>query len=352
VKIISLESFEIKISPKVLDDLSYRLANTRWPDEVKDSKWNYGANLSYMKELIDYWQKEYDWRRKEAELNQFSHYLTKIDGHNIHFIHEHGKGPNPTPIIITHGWPGSFYEICKLIPLLTDPESYGGEPDESFDIIIPSLPGFGFSDHNIKNDVNTLSWTAQLWAKLMTKELGYKQFASAGGDFGSIVTQYLADLHPELLIGIHLTYIGYYTDVLGESDLSKNEKSYLNNLQEWITREGAYFMIHSTKPQTLSYGLNDSPVGLAAWITEKFQSWTDKSSIIGRISKDELLTNIMIYWVSETINSSIRTYASTAPEKMKPLPSIPTAFASFPETTFINAFPFCPSFLKKILNTK
>ena len=171
----------------------------------------------------------------------------------------------------------------------------------------------------------------ELWAKLMTQELGYKQFASAGGDFGSIVTQYLADLHPELLIGIHLTYIGYYTDVVSESDLSEAEKSYLNNLQEWIIREGAYFMIHSTKPQTLSYGLNDSPVGLAAWITEKFQSWTDKSSVIGRISKDELLTNIMIYWLSETINSSIRTYANTTPVKMKPLPSIPTAFASFPD---------------------
>jgi microsomal epoxide hydrolase len=170
VKIISLESFKIKITQKELDDLSNRLANTRWPDEVEDSNWNYGANLSYMKELINYWQKDYDWHRKEAELNQFSHYLTKIDGHNIHFIHEHGKGPNPTPIIITHGWPGSFFEICKLIPLLTDPESHGGEADDSFDVIIPSLPGFGFSDRNIKSSVSALSWTAELWAKLMTKE--------------------------------------------------------------------------------------------------------------------------------------------------------------------------------------
>jgi pimeloyl-ACP methyl ester carboxylesterase len=236
------------------------------------------------------------------------------------------------PIIITHGWPGSFFEICKLIPLLTDPARYGGDPADSFDVIVPSLPGYGFSDRPRERSMMSSRRAAGLWVKLMRDVLGYKRFAAAGGDFGSIVTQHLAADNPELLIGIHVTYIGHYASIPDPSELSEAEKRYLGALQQWSMREGGYYMIQSTKPQTLSYGLNDSPAGLAAWITEKFSSWTDSDGLIERrITKDERLTNIMIYWVTETIGSSVRTYFDNTPQKLEPLPPVPAAFAAFPK---------------------
>lgn len=329
-----IQHFQISIPQPVLDDLRERLANTRWPDEVANTSWDYGANLGYMKELVDYWQHKYDWRKQEAELNKLAQFKAEIDGMNIHFVYSRGKGPNPMPIIITHGWPGSFFEIYKLIPLLTDPERYGGDPIDSFDVIVPSLPGYGFSDRPRERGMMSNRRTAELWAKLMTDVLGYKRFAAAGGDFGSIVTQYLVADHPELLVGIHLTYIGHYdyASIPDSSELSEAEKRYLGTLQQWSMSEGAYYMIQGTKPQTLSYGLNDSPVGLASWIAEKFHSWTDPRSFAERrITKDDLLTNIMIYWATKTIGSSIRTYIDNPPQKLEMLPPVPAAFASFPK---------------------
>jgi len=197
-------------------------------------------------------------------------------------------------------------------------------------VIVPSLPGFGFSDRP-REPGTSLARTAELWAKLMTGTLGYRRFAAAGGDFGAIVTQHLASAHPELLVGIHLTSIGYYASAPDPSELSEAEKRYLGALQQWIMREGAYFMIQGTKPQTLAYGLNDSPVGLAAWITEKFHAWTDRGDTEMRLSKDELLTNIMIYWLTQTINSSMRTYSADPPQKLERLPAVSAAFAAFPK---------------------
>src|SRR5437667_6253090 len=204
---MSIQSFEIAIPQATLDDLRERLAHTRWPDEVEGAGWDYGTNLQYIKELTDYWQYQYDWRKHEAELNTFAQFKAEVDGVGIHFIHERGKGPNPTPIILLHGWPDSFYRMHKIIPLLTDPAGYGGNPADSFDVIVPSLPGFGFSDRPRERSW-TLAKTAELWARLMTSELGYQRFAAAGGDFGSGVTRLLALAHPDLLIGIHLTYLG------------------------------------------------------------------------------------------------------------------------------------------------
>lgn len=328
---MSMQPFSIAIPQAQLDDLRERLDHVRWPDEVEGSGWNYGAKLGFMKELVSYWQREYDWRKHEAELNRFAQFKAEIDGVGIHFIHERGKGPNPTPIIITHGWPGSFFEIVKLIPLLTDPASHGGDPADSFDVIVPSLPGFGFSDRPHEPGTSTVR-TAELWAKLMTETLGYQHFAAAGGDFGAVVTQHLAAAHPKLLIGIHLTYIGFYHSTPDPSELSEAERSYLGRLQQWIMSEGAYFMIQGTRPQSLAYGLNDSPAGLAAWLAEKFHEWTDHdSAAFGRISKDDVLTNIMIYWLTETINSSMRTYLANPPQKLERLPAVPAAFAAFPK---------------------
>lgn len=329
---MAIKPYQINVPQTVLSDLLERLKDTRWPDEVKGSGWSMGTNLDYMRELTDYWQHQYDWRKQEAKLNEFKQFKAEVDGLGIHFIHERGQGPNPIPIVITHGWPGSFFEICKLIPLLTDPASYGGDPADSFDVIVPSLPGYGFSDRPRERGMMSSRRAAELWVKLMTEVLGYKRFAAAGGDFGSIVTQYIAADHPELLIGIHLTYIGHYASIPDPSELSEAERRYLGALQQWSMREGGYYMIHSTKPQTLSYGLNDSPVGLAAWVAEKFQSWTDSDGgIEWRITRDELLTNIMIYWVTETIGSSVRTYFDNEPQKLEPLPAVPAAFAAFPK---------------------
>ncbi|MDR3564368.1 MAG: epoxide hydrolase [Negativicutes bacterium] len=329
---MEIKPFSIAIPQAALDDLHERLAHTRWPDEEQDSGWDNGTNLDYMKELCDYWQNKYDWRAQEAKLNQFPQYRAEIDGTHIHFIQANGKGPKPKPIIITHGWPGSFFEIVKLIPLLTDPARFGGDPADSFDVIIPSLPGYGFSDRPPQRGGMLRHRAATLWAKLMTDGLGYTRFGAAGGDIGASVTQFLAMDHPELLTGIHLTLISAHVSGPMPSDLSEAEKSFLSKVQQWNAREGAYYMIHSTKPETLSFGLNDSPVGLAAWITEKFRTWMDCDGVIEkRVSKDDLLTNIMIYWLTQTISSSIRSYANQEPVKMGRLSHVPAAFASFPK---------------------
>lgn len=327
--------FTVDVPQAVLDDLKDRLARTRWPDEVEGAGWDYGTNLYYLKTLVDYWQHEFDWRAQEKKLNQFAHFRADIDGLGIHFIHERGRGQNPLPIIITHGWPGSFCEMLKIIPLLTDPAGHGGDPADSFDVIVPSLPGFGFSDRPNVRGV-TMTKTAELWAHLMTKVLGYFRFAGAGGDIGSGVTQRLALAHPDLLLGIHLTYLGSASLHSEQPDLSEAEKHYLDAVQQWSMQEGAYSRIQSTKPQTLAYGLNDSPIGLAAWIIEKFRTWSDcDGEVERRFSKDELLTNIMMYWITETIPSSVRTYYenthASSPLKPGQHIEVPAGVALFPK---------------------
>lgn len=301
------KSFTIKVPQKVLTDLQTRLKRTRWPDEVEGAGWDYGTNLGYMKELTNYWKNKYDWCKQEKALNEFSHFKANVDGFNIHFIHEKGKGPNPTPLLLLHGWPDSFYRFYKIIPMLTDPVKYGGKAEDSFDVIVPSLPGFGFSDRSLKRGGVDSS---ELFMRLMTGVLGYEQFSIQGGDGGSPIAQFMANAHPEAVAGIHLTDLGWHNVLTADApNLSPAEHEYLKRLEESSFTEGAYAMIQGTKPQTLAYGLNDSPVALAAWIIEKFRTWSDcGGNIENRFSKDELLTNIMIYWVTQTINSSIRGY--------------------------------------------
>lgn len=305
---MSIHPFHIDIPQATLDNLGERLARTRWPDEVEGAGWDYGTNLTYLKALVSYWQQTFDWRKQEEKLNQFAQFRVDIDGLGIHFIHERGKGPNPLPLLLFHGWPDSFYRYHKVIPLLTNPASYGGNPADSFDVIVPSLPGFGFSDRPCKRGWKTSEANA-LWAHLMTDLLGYGRYGAAGGDTGSAVAQFLALTHPESVVGIHLTDIGWHNNSATYANLSQAEQQWLAAGQQYFFQEGAYVMIQSTKPQTLAYGLNDSPAGLAAWIVEKFRAWSDCDGDVERsYTKDELLTNIMIYWVSETINSSMRAY--------------------------------------------
>lgn len=330
----NMKPFKIEIPQSVLVDLKNRLEATRWTDEPEKDGWSYGTNPMYLRELVNYWKTEYDWRKHEAELNKLNQYKATIDGVEIHFIYEKGKGKNPKPLILTHGWPDSFYRFYKAIPMLTDPARFGQDPDRSFDVIVPSLPGFGFSDRVALNDDKI----AGIWKKLMTEVLGYKTFVAAGGDIGSGVTKALATSYPEVVSSIHLTDVGYPDGTEDWSAMSQAEQQFGQFSQQWFYTEGAYIMIQSTKPQTLGYGLNDSPVGLASWILEKFNSWREGDvSIDQTYTKDELITNIMIYWVTQTANSSIRTYLENARASYtefgpKPAEKVltPTGVAVFP----------------------
>ena len=325
------ERFQIHVSDDMLVDLNRRLDHVHWPIEPIDAAWERGTQMGYLQSLVSYWREQFDWRKQEAELNRFSQFRCTIDGVDIHFVHERGKGPNPIPILLTHGWPDSYVRYKKIIPLLSDPASYGGDPQDAFDVIVPCVPGFGFSGR--KTGINNFG-VSELFSKLMTKELGYGKFAAAGGDIGSGVTRYMAFNHPELLIGIHLTDIGILRNLLAAEDagLLEEELQYKKNAMQWISNEGAYMSIQSTKPATLAYGLSDSPVGLAAWIIEKFHAWSDcHGDLQQSFSRDELLTNIMIYWVTNTIGSSAHLYY----DNMHSLPPIgyievPTGMAAFP----------------------
>ncbi|HXR66756.1 MAG TPA: epoxide hydrolase [Ktedonobacteraceae bacterium] len=303
---MSIRPFTIAIPQATLDDLRERLARTRWTDEVEDSGWTRGISLAYMQDVADYWLHTYDWRKHEAALNTFAHFKADVDGVGIHFIHERGKGPNPTPLLLLHGFPDSFYRYHKVIDRLTDPAKYGGDPATSFDIIVPSIPGTGFSDRiTSSDDVN-----AALFAKLMTEVLGYEKFVSAGGDHGAIITQELARKYPEILLGIHLTDVGYPDQQTDFSTLTPAEMEMAQWVQQWFMEEGiGVNMIMATKPQTLAYGLNDSPVGLASWLIGYGSSGQKgKEELETRFKRDELLTNVMIYWTTQTINSAARAY--------------------------------------------
>ena len=307
---MDVQPFKIHIQEEVLEDLRERLARTRWPDEIADSGWDYGSNLAYIKELVEYWRTGFDWRAQEEAINAYSHFRTNVDGLGIHFIHERGKGPNPLPLIISHGWPSTFFEILKVIPLLTDPAGHGGDPADSFDVVVPSLPGYGFSDLTTQRGMD-FRRIADLWVELMDG-LGYERFVAHGSDWGVLITSWLGyTYHPVRVIGIHGTGAGGARPYLGPGsrELSERERVYLEEQEKWRQDEQGYFHIQQTKPQTLCYGLNDSPAGLAAWIVEKFRTWSDcDGDVERRFTKDELLTNLTIYWATHTINSSTRLY--------------------------------------------
>ena len=334
---MDVRPFTIAVEDSVLEDLQQRLADTRWPDEIPDTGWDYGSNLAYLKELVEHWRTKFDWRAQEAKLNAFSHFKSEVDGLDIHFIHEKGKGPNPIPLVITHGWPSCFFEMTKIIPLLADPASHGGDAADSFDVVAPSLPGFGFSDHAQDRGME-VQRVAGMWNKLMTENLGYPKFAAQGGDIGSGVTARLGYAHADTLYGIHLTSITRPTPYLGPGSrpVTDAEQALIAQRDKWFADEGGYNHIQGTKPQTLAYGLNDSPVGLAAWIVEKYRTWRDCGGDVEKsYTKDELLTIVTIYWVTQTISSSTRMYFENqknlwAMEKDQKVPA-PAGMAMFPQ---------------------
>lgn len=332
---MAIEDFNISVSDELLADLSQRLKNSRWANGKNGSGWEYGTDKNYLKDFISYWIDGYDWKSQERELNKYPQFKCVIDDVDIHFFHIKGKGTNPLPIILSHGWPDSFIRYQKIIPLLTDPLSFGRNENDSFDVVIPSLPGFGFSSSPDSKNLNNAD-IADLWKKLMTEKLGYDKFGALGGDIGSGVTRYLAYKYPEQVLGIHLSDIGIIRDIVfsnNSENLADEEKQYKKTALQWISQEGAYMSIQSTKPQTLAFALSDSPIGLSAWILEKFHSWSDcDGNLENRYSKDELLNNIMIYWLSNSIGTSVQIYRENT-YSLPPIGKIdvPTGIALFPK---------------------
>ncbi|RZK31417.1 MAG: epoxide hydrolase [Hymenobacter sp.] len=331
-----MQPFKINVPQPVLDDLQLRLQRTRWPDELEDAGWDYGTNRGYLQQLAAYWQSGYDWRAQEAKLNEFPHFKADVDGLKLHFIRIEGKGPNPLPLLLVHGWPDSFFRMLKILPLLTDPASHGGRAEDAFTVIVPDLPGYGFSDQPREKGYNPKRM-ADVLAELMTKTLGYQKFAAHGGDWGSSIVEQLALRHAGVLVGIHLTDVPSTHAKAADKlpDLSMAEKAFVAKNKAWQEKEAGYQKIQGTKPTTLAYGLNDSPVGLLAWIIEKFHAWSDNDGNIDHtFTKDDLLTNVMIYWVTQTIGSSVRLYyeAMHSPALAAPThTNVPTGFAIFPE---------------------
>jgi len=332
------EPFRIDVPQATLDDLRARLAATRAQPAREVADWDAGASPAFIDALVEHWRTTYDWRAREAELNRWAQFRARVAGTTVHFIHERGRGDAPLPLVLTHGFPDSFLRFAKLIPLLTDPAAHGGDADDAFDVVVPSLPGFAFSD-----GAASIFQIGDLWHALMTGTLGYGRFGAHGGDWGSTISEHLGRSHAASVVGIHLTDIPFWHSFQPPKDVSPGEQAYLTALEQYQMRHGAYAMIQGTRPQTLADGLNDSPAGLAAWIVDKFQRWSDCDGDVERcFSKDELLTNVMIYWVTGTIGSSFRPYHdvvnATVPrwilEKAKELvgsSKVPAGFALFPK---------------------
>jgi pimeloyl-ACP methyl ester carboxylesterase len=335
--LMSVRPFKIAVSDDVLNDVRARLKRTRWPLDIANDDWSYGANATYLQEMVDYWLNTYDWRSHEEAMNRLHHFQTEINDVPIHFVHEKGNGPNPIPLIMSHGWPWTFWDLQKVIGRLTDPEAHGGDPADAFDVVVPSLPGFGFSTPLTVAGVNY--WrTAEIWHALMTEKLGYKKFAAQGGDFGSFVTTQLGHKYFEDVIGVHVHLVGPLGMISGNAPpadmYGPGEEGWFDQNQRFFATESAYAYVQATKPQSLAYGMNDSPVALLAWLVEKRRTWGDcRGNVESRFSKDDLITNAMIYWVTESFGSAARFYAEakrhpwTPAHNKTPVVQAPTGIA-------------------------
>ena len=333
----AIRPFEISIPQSVLDDLQERLAWTRFPDEIEGAGWDYGANLAYMKEFVQYWHDEFDWREQERRLNEFDQFKTNIDGLDIHFIHQRSPVADAMPLIITHGWPGSIVEFIKIIEPLTNPEAYGGDASQAFHVIAPSIPGFGFSDKPNERGYNPARM-AQIFTTLMER-LGYERYGAQGGDYGSGIMRQLAIQQPERVLGLHINFVTAGPppgDADPEAGVSAEELERVRERGEYSANERGYSAIMRTKPQTIGLALNDSPVGQAAWIVDKVRWLCDRGAdpVCTTITRDEILTDITVYWVTGTATSSARLYYEsrvTATGQPDPYIEVPVGAALFPK---------------------
>jgi len=325
--------FKVNISDQIIQNIYDKVKKYPWHEMPNDGGWEYGTNLDYMKEISKYWVSEFDWRKHEKEINKFPNFITEIDNIDIHFIHEKGSGSKPMPLIISHGWPGTIVEFLHIIEKLAHPERFGGKEEDAFDVIVPSLPGFGFSGRSSR-PIGPRKM-ADIFNNLMTRELGYKNYLAQGGDWGGAITTWLAYDYPKTCNAIH---INIFTMRHPDGPQTKEEKDWENKFKkDQLTQEG-YRTQQATKPQTLSYGMMDSPVGVAAWIIEKFYFWSDikNNNIESVYSKDTLLANIMVYVITKTFNTASWIYYGRREEGGRFLPknfhriAIPTAAALFP----------------------
>jgi pimeloyl-ACP methyl ester carboxylesterase len=330
------QPFRLHVPDETLLDLRERLTRVRWPDEPPAPPWSTGSSVDYMQDLVAYWRDGFDWRAQEAAVNSFRQFKAPVGGIDLHFIHEEGNGPAPMPLLLSHGWPGSIVEFLKILPMLTDPARFGADPTDAFTVVAPSLPGYGLSFAPGQKRFGVAAIT-EVFASLMTDVLGYRRFAAQGGDWGAAITSQLAYQFPERMIGIHLNFLAA---IRRDPKMLKNptaeEKAFLERLEHFLAEESGYQWIQGTKPTTLAFGLTDSPAGLAAWIVEKFQTWTDcGGNVETAVTRDEMLTDIMLYWATGAIGSSFWPYYD---RKHSPWPipegetiGTPTGYAEFPK---------------------
>ncbi len=335
----AIRPYRVDVAGDVLDDLRHRLARTRWPDQISDSAWGYGTDLATLQELCTYWRDEFDWRAAEARLNQWPQFETEIDGIHIHFVHARSPEPDALPLVLTHGWPGSVAEFQKILGPLTDPVAHGGEAGDAFHVVAPSMPGYGFSGPTTRPGID-IRTVAEVNAALMAR-LGYDRYGAQGGDWGALATIQLGRVDAAHLAGLHVNMIFAFPPTEGDAmaGVLPEELDGIASTQAFIADETGYQAIQGTKPQTLAYGLTDSPAGLAGWILEKFRTWSDcGGDVYSRFTRDELLTNITIYWVTGTINSSTRLYCevrrSGVLDKVEPRMQVPLGAAIFPKELY------------------
>ncbi|MGW0965102.1 epoxide hydrolase family protein [Streptomyces sp. NPDC002516] len=326
--------FTARTDPAALDDLRSRLRATRWPDAPEDAGWSLGTDLGYLRELVAHWADGFDWPAREAELARLPRYRVRLNGLGIHYVHARAvasAGP-VLPLVLSHGWPDSFWRYTKVIPLLTDPGAHGGDPADAFDVIVPDMPGYGYSDRPAGPPLDSIA-VAGLWAGLMDV-LGYERFGAAGGDIGSHVSRYLALDHPDRVVAVHRMDGGLPVFGGDPADLTPEERAWREAAAAWGATEGAYAAMHRTKPQTAAVGLNDSPAALAAWIVEKLRAWSDCDGDVERaFTKDEILTNVTLYWLTGTIGSSMRMYRANGaipPAQLARRVEVPSGFSLFP----------------------
>ncbi len=330
---MEIEPFRVEVDEADLADLAERLDRARFPNQVEGAGWEQGTDLGFLEQLITYWRDRYDWRTHEQRLNALPQFVTEVEGQRIHFVHARSPEPHALPLVLSHGWPGSIVEFLDVFGPLTDPAAHGGDVADAFHVVAPSLPGYGFS-----GPTHQSGWTTRRMAgafAAIVGELGYERYGVQGGDWGSLVSQNVADVDGDHVCGLHLNFVA--VPIPKDADLaalSSEEQAALARLQDFRRTGVGYQDIQGTKPQTLGYALEDSPVGLAAWIVEKFRAWSDCDGDVERsFTKDQLLTNIMVYWVTRTATSSTRLYYETRQAGRGALPqsvSVPTGIARYP----------------------
>jgi pimeloyl-ACP methyl ester carboxylesterase len=328
------QPFSLRVPDNAITDLRERLARTRFPDQAPGDPWAYGTNVDYLRGLIEYWRTNFDWRAQETRLNAFPQFKAPLHDIDVHFLHVPGKGPNPCPLLLMHGWPGSVFEFMDIIPRLTDPARFGGDPADAFTVVAPSLPGYGMSFRPGQKRFG-IEEVADCLADLMTETLGYRRFAAQGGDWGGITASRMGYAYADKLIGIHVNLLAVRRDTNMVSNPTAEERTYLSELAQWLKEETGYQWIQGTRPQTLSFALSDSPAGLAAWIVEKFRVWSDcNGDVDSAFTRDQLLANISLYWFTGAIGSSFFPYYFRM-HRPWPIPEggrieVPTGYAAFP----------------------